>query len=149
MNKVTKLDVPYCKECGVDSNVDGYINRIPHCGNLIDCYTCGGCNAYDDASEAAYLYVTDKLDPDTALALVADEDIIYDMPEYEEKLQELLDKFDEIEMPRRLMEVDIQYPQAKKIRNLISTIIDSENNEDLKEPVYLKLMELNKIFEGE
>ena len=93
--------------------------------------------------------MTDKLAPDTALALVADEDIIYDMPEYEEKHQELLDWFDKFEMPRRLIEVDAQYPQAKKIRDLITTIIDSENNEDLKEPVYLKLMELNKIFEGD
>jgi len=149
MNKVTKLDVPYCKECGVDSRVDGYINRIPYGGNFIDCYTCGECYGYDDASESAYAYVKDKLDPDTALALVADEEIIYDMPDYIDKLQELLDKFDEIIMPQRLIEVDAKYPQAKKIRDLIATVMGAENNEDLEEPIYLTLIELNKIFEGE
>ena len=44
-----KPDVPFCKECGVDTRQMGFVNRVPAGLNYMDCYICGPCSDMIDA----------------------------------------------------------------------------------------------------
>ena len=44
------IDTELCLECGVNTNIDGYVNRIPRDREIIDGYNCGRCQeTWDDA----------------------------------------------------------------------------------------------------
>ena len=45
-----QIETELCVECGTDTRIDGYINRVARDTGAIDGYNCGSCN---DAYEAA------------------------------------------------------------------------------------------------
>ena len=38
-----RLDSTSCRFCGVDTDIEGFINRVSHSMTSIDCYACGPC----------------------------------------------------------------------------------------------------------
>jgi len=44
------VETALCVDCGVDTRINGYVNRVPRDTGIIDGYNCGSCN---DAYEAA------------------------------------------------------------------------------------------------
>tara|TARA_R100000306_G_C4360623_1_gene135067 strand:+ start:334 stop:846 length:513 start_codon:yes stop_codon:yes gene_type:complete len=44
------IEIALCVECGTDTTVDGYVNRVSRDTGIIDGYNCGRCEeAYEDA----------------------------------------------------------------------------------------------------
>ena len=50
MTKSIKVELSYCRECGVDTRIEGIVNRVPFYGEKVDMYTCGPCMDTLDSS---------------------------------------------------------------------------------------------------
>ena len=85
-----------CLECGIDTSVQGYVNRYPNIHNKIAGYTCGGCASWDEARDEY------RLEHDL------DDDDDWDDTEW-----------DEWHKNEYLPEVDRDFPNAKRFRELI------------------------------
>ena len=49
-----QIETALCVECGVDTRINGYVNRVPRDTGIIDGYNCGCCqDTWDEAVENA------------------------------------------------------------------------------------------------
>lgn len=44
------MTLHYCRECGVDTRIEGFVNRVPFYGEKVDMYNCGPCMDTLDSS---------------------------------------------------------------------------------------------------
>ena len=135
------MDISICRECGVDTNIEGWVNRVSHGGTSINCYTCGPCmDNLDGVEEQANEYFENNaqkygLDPES-------EDFIWDaknLPDnvYQSMYWDIFDANYETYIIERRTEVDTKYPDAKAIREAIQIIEDGESATDRTEALNL------------
>ena len=110
------IETELCVECGTDTRIDGYINRVSRDTGIIDGYNCGRCSeAYEDA-QVWYDIKAGKI-----VGRGEDEDPRFDSDGEEIKDADNFERSSDDEMyekyeKERHAEVDAMFPDAPAFR---------------------------------
>tara|TARA_Y100000593_G_scaffold90641_1_gene177549 strand:- start:4485 stop:4811 length:327 start_codon:yes stop_codon:yes gene_type:complete len=99
-----EIESTRCRDCGVDTATEeGFVNRIPCGGSVIDCYICGPCTDTLD-----YYVGGDKAREEG----VSEEEIQFDLDKYVDEAS--YDRY----LEDRIKYIDSKYPEAAPFREL-------------------------------
>ena len=132
-----QIETALCTDCGVDTRIDGFVNRVPRDTGMIDGYVCGSCNdAYEDAqvwydNSGRIVGRGEENDP----RFDDEGEEVENSHEFERSLDDAM--YNKYEAQRHA-EVDAMFPDAPKFREWISI----DMNEKLSDVQVKQIQEL-------